>query len=369
MAEPLRSGRHRLEHPVDREVPQRVDTERRADLLEVVVRRNELLATWRVDAVVARASHGRRAHAHVHFLCASRANERHEAARGGAAHDGVVDHHHTLAFEHLAHRVVLETHLCVARGLRGLDERAANVVIADERELVRQSALFGETNGRRVRRIRHAEHQLGAGSRAILRETPPKGAAGAVHRTAEDSAVRTCEVNVLEHAALELLRLEREDRALARLVNGDDLAGLDVALVRGAHDVERARLGREDRCAIQASQNERTPAACVARGEQRVAERHHEAECALDATQCISEPLLGQLRGRTRQQVNDDFRIHRRREDRPHLLELDAQLTGVRDVAVVRERDVPAARAHEHRLRVLDRRRARGAVARVPDRE
>src|SRR6185437_6950549 len=37
------------------------------------------------------------------------------------------------------------------------------------------------------------------------------------------------------------------------------------------------------------------------------------------------------------------------------------------DVAIVRERDVAAAEAHEHRLRVVDRRRARRTVARMAE--
>ena len=71
---------------------------------------------------------------------------------------------------------------------------------------------------------------------------------------------------------------------------------------------------------------------------------------------------------RPRESMDDDFRIVRRPEDRALLLELEPQLAGVDEVAVVRERDVPALRSRHDRLRVLDRRRARRAVARVSDR-
>ena len=51
----------------------------------------------------------------------------------------------------------------------------------------------------------------------------------------------------------------------------------------------------------------------------------------------------------------------------PCVLELAPQLGRVGQVAVVGERDVAAAKPREHRLRVLDRRRSRRAVAGVAD--
>ena len=131
-------------------------------------------------------------------------------------------------------------------GLRRLDECAADVVIANERELVGQPALLGESERGGVRRVGHAEHELRAGRGALPREPPTERAARAVDRAAEDAAVRAREVDVLEHAALRAPssasgKIERSPVVVDR----DDLARLDIALVRRADDVERARLGRE----------------------------------------------------------------------------------------------------------------------------
>src|SRR5207245_214855 len=135
--------------------------------------------------------------------------------------------------------------LRVARGLGGLDEGAADVVIADERRLVGQTALFGVADRGRVRRIGYAEHELRGRRRALTREAASELATRAIDRATEDPAVGASEVHVLEHAALELLLLEREDRPLAGIVDRDDLARLEIALVGGADDVERAGLRAE----------------------------------------------------------------------------------------------------------------------------
>jgi hypothetical protein len=108
---------------------------------------------------------------------------------------------------------------------------------------------------------------------------------------------------------------------------------------------------------------------CRACGHERAAARDDERVGAFHAAQCIGE-LLVRARGfRAREAVDEHLGIHRRGEDRSFRLEIAAQFGGVDDVAVVREGDVAAAELHEHRLCVLDRRRAGGAVARVAERE
>src|ERR1039457_1091704 len=66
--------------------------------------------------------------------------------------------------------------------------------------------------------------------------------------------------------------------------------------------------------------------------------------------------------------MDDDFRIHRRAEDRPVRLELLPDFRGVREVPVVREGNVSALEVDQRRLRVLERGRTGGRVPRVADR-
>jgi hypothetical protein len=117
----------------------------------------------------------------------------------------------------------------------------------------------------------------------------------------------------------------------------------------------------------EASECERPPAARVARRDERVADHHEQAVRPFDAGERLGDARLGRRSRRPGDAVDHDLGVHRRLEDRALVLERDAQLAGVDEVAVVRERDVPAAGPREHRLRVLERRGARGAVARVAD--
>src|SRR5437870_1952004 len=119
-----------------------------SNLLEVEVRRDELLASWSVDAVVTRTGDRRRADAHVNLTRSRRAHERDQPARRGAAHDRIVHHDNALAVHDLMNRVVLHFDLGVTILLRRLDERAAHVMIPYERELEGEMTLLGESQRR-----------------------------------------------------------------------------------------------------------------------------------------------------------------------------------------------------------------------------
>src|SRR5690348_14963687 len=127
-------------------------------------------------------------------------NERNEPAGRRAANDRVVDHHNTLALQHLANGVVLHFYLGVATGLRRLNECSSDVVISNERQLVRQPTLLREPERGGVRRIGNAEHEVSAGCRVLARQLLPEGTPRTVDRAAEDAAVGTREVHKLEHA-------------------------------------------------------------------------------------------------------------------------------------------------------------------------
>ena len=67
--------------------------------------------------------------------------------------------------------------------------------------------------------------------------------------------------------------------------------------------------------------------------------------------------------------MDEDFAVGRRLEDRSLGHEVGAEGLGVRQVAVVRQRERAFAIARENWLRVRDDRRAGGGVARVTDRD
>src|ERR1044072_7224230 len=96
----------------------------------------------------------------MHLACASGTHQRDEPTRRRSPDDRVVDHDDALSLEHLAHRVVLDLYLGLAPRLRRLDEGWPDVVDANERELVRNTALLSEAERRRVGGIGYAEHEL-----------------------------------------------------------------------------------------------------------------------------------------------------------------------------------------------------------------
>src|SRR5688500_20136368 len=101
--------------------------------------------------------------------------------------------------------------------------------------------------GGRVRGSVHGEDEVLARCWALARQPAAQLPTGAVHRSAEDAAVGTREVDVLEDALPRLARLEPRGGADAVGGHLHDLAGLDLALRACADDVERAALRREDR--------------------------------------------------------------------------------------------------------------------------
>ena len=98
-------------------------------------------------------------------LGAGVAHHLHDLERGGAAHDRVVDQHDALAVDHGAVGRVLEAHAQVADRLRRLDEGAADIVVADDAELVGDARVLREADRRRHAGIRHRHDDVGLGRR------------------------------------------------------------------------------------------------------------------------------------------------------------------------------------------------------------
>src|SRR5206468_8735074 len=113
-----------LEHPVEREIAERVGGQVSLDLFHLVARPDQLLAGRRVDAVVARPLDGRRRDAHVALAGPRRAQHLHDLPARRPADDGVVHQHPPLAREHLTVRIELHLHAKVPDALLGLDESA-----------------------------------------------------------------------------------------------------------------------------------------------------------------------------------------------------------------------------------------------------
>ncbi len=114
---------------------------------------------------------------------------------------------------------------------------------------------------------------------------------GGVHPAAGDRGVRPGQVDVLEQAALGL-GVGEPGRAQPVLVDGQQLARLDLAHERRADDVQRGGLARHHPAALEPAEHERAHAVRVARGVERGLVREHQAERAAHGRQQLQRGLL-----------------------------------------------------------------------------
>ena len=202
---------HAADQAFEGEVAERVGFDEGADLLDRLLRRDELGAARGVDAVVAGPAGRRRGDAQVDLGGAGLAHHAHDLPRGRAAHDRVVDQHDPLAGDDRAHRVQLHLDAEVADRLLGLDERPADVVVARHAELERQARLAAVADRRVEAAVGHRHDDVGGGRR-LARQLRAQTAPDLGHRVAEDHAVGAGEVDVLEEAARRLGLLRQPER-------------------------------------------------------------------------------------------------------------------------------------------------------------
>ena len=152
------------------------------------------------------------------------------------------------------------------------------------------------------------------------------------------------------------------------LVDHDELAGRDLALVLGADEVERAGLGREDGVAVDAAEIERPEAVRVAKADQLPFGKRDDRERAFEPPHRSCDRFL-QRRRVVGDERGDHLGVGGGRKRDSFRQELVAHLLDVRQVSVVPEGHRPGLAVLDDRLRVRPVRRAGRRVARVADRD
>ena len=147
---------------------------------------------------------------------------------------------------------------------RRLDERAPDVGVLDQALAVGDAGALRVADGGGGARLRRRDDEVGLDG-VLDGQPPPDLDAGGVHRAARDRGVRARQVDVLEHAALRL-RCGEPRAAHAVGVDGQQLAGLDLAHERRADDVQRGRLARDHPAALEPPEDERADAVRIAGG-------------------------------------------------------------------------------------------------------
>src|SRR5947207_5700727 len=258
-------------------------------LLDVVARRNQFLLTGRIDPVITGTGDGGRRHAEMNLGGARVADQLHQGPARRAPHDRIVDHDDLLTLEDLAHGIELDLDLRHAAGLRGVNERAADVMVANQRVLQLDPGLLRETERHGVGRIGHRKHAVRPRGRMLAGQLVPQGPAYAVHGPVEYGAVGARKVDQLEHAAAPRPRQQRRQLVHLIALDADEVPGLELPHDRRASDVERARFGRHDPAASQATEHERPEAAGIDDGVARATDGHEQRVGAFDSLQSVEQ--------------------------------------------------------------------------------
>ena len=194
-----------------------------------------------------------------------------------------------------------------------------------------------------------------------------------VHAVPVELRVGTRDVDELEEAELRS-GLREADRTHARRVDRDELTGLDVADVVRVDEVERGRLAREHPAAFGLSDHERAEPVLVAHTEEVRFVHQHERERTREPRQDLHQRVLEiaavgaeLVVVLAHEQLADQLAVggeHARQHP-----EVVRELLGVREVAVVTEREPGVGDGAVDRLRVAPRARTGRGVTDVADRE
>ena len=185
-------------------------------------------------------------------------------------------------------------------------------------------------------------------------------------RPAKHPGVRAREIDELEDAQGPSRTVGEAEGLQAAIVDPDEFSGFDVPHVRGADDVERARLGGDHESVRQSSDRERSHTVGIARREQAALVHQDEAEGAAERGEHLHGRGLEPITEPAREERGDEIGVGRRAAGSPSQL---GQLGRVHEIPVVTERERAGAIGLEGRLRVLPGGRSGGRVARVADAE
>jgi len=172
---------------------------------------------------------------------------------------------------------------------------------------------------------------------------------------------------VLENAGSRGELLERAEGPDARIVDEDQLAGLDVAQIACADHIEGDGLGGEHGRLAKLAHDQRPNPERIAAADQALRRQDGERIGAFDLLQRVGQLIKTPLALRRRNEMDDDLGVPRGLEDRAAPVERPAELHRVRQIAVVGDREPARGELGEQRLDVAQRGLACGRIADMAD--
>ena len=279
---------------------------------------DHLLAGGHVDPVVAGVLDRRSRDPQVDLGGPGLAQHLHDLPGGVAAHDRVVDHDESLTLDDLRERIELQPQSVLAELLAGLDERPRDVAVLDEAVVLGQAGCPRQSPGGGVAGVRDRNHDIRLHRRLAPEDLAHLGARDLEHGAAHPR-VGASEVDVLEHAERAPLITADDPGTEAVLGQRDHLAGLNVAQVAGADQIERARLaGHAVRgppvLLLDHSQGQRSQPVRIAERHHRLIGHDHGRERSPQPGHDVSDGVLDSARLMAREQGGDDLRVRGRGE-------------------------------------------------------
>ncbi len=235
-----------------------------------------------------------------------------------------------------------------------------------------QSHAKGNARFRRVSdrsrhtRIRHRRHEIGY-RWMLLSQQSAQAFAAFVHRTPENHAVGTGEVNVLEDAILMRLFGRESNGFDAAARNPHHFPGFHFAHVFGVDQIERASFRGSHPRSIQPAETERAEAARVAYSVNFIAGQQEQRICAFHLIESVGDRSGKVSRGTASNQMDDYFRVARGLKNGAAMLESAPHFQSVRQVAIVAERQFSFIAIDHHGLSVHQRRVAGSGITCVAD--
>jgi hypothetical protein len=338
-----------------------------ADFLEGMVGGHELAAVGKINAIDAGVHVGRATDEHMDFGGAGFLEIVDAGFAGGAAHDGIIHYDDALALHQLSNEVEFHADVEVADELRGLQEAAAHVVVADEGHLERNAGLEGIAEGGAVAAVRHRDDDVGLNGK-FAGEMAAHVHADFIDVAVGDVAIRAGEIDVLENTKGAALMLGKGLDALqAVLVDDDDLAGLNVTNKFGVDEVECASFAAKDVGIAEFADAKGTETKRIARANQFLFRHQDEGIGAFQHAHGVDKRIFAAVGVGLGEQVQDDLAVHGGLENGAPGFELIAQAGGVGQVAVVGDGDLATRAVHGEGLGVFQLRGAGGGIAGVAD--
>ena len=222
-----------------------------------------------------------------------------------------------------------------------------------------------ETQRRVVTRVRHRHHDVRV-DRISSRELASHLSAHLRHIHAAHDAVRSREINVLEHAKRFFFLAERPLRANAFVANDEHFARPDLANVFGMDEIERAGFRRKNVSVVELAEHERPETERIAHADDLALAHDNKTERTFEPAK-NAQWAAAVLRWLS-EKMRNNLAVRGSLENGAFAFQFVAKYRGVDQVTIVRHGDLAAKAIYHEGLRVFQGARSGGGITSMAQR-